>query len=168
MSGRDAAAASRPRLPTLKDRKLAVCAARAAGATATDAAREAGITRSRLLQWRREDAAFAAGWDDAEEAYRDALRAEAWRRAVTGWSEPLIAAGKPVLGPDGERLSVRRCSDTVLLHLMRWLLPEAGARADAPSLATLAGLSDDQLRTLAAVDREFAAGDGADLGGGGA
>src|SRR5262245_24697118 len=50
----------------------------------TVAARHVGIDRDTPHRWRQKDAAFAAAWDEAQEAATEKLEAEAWRRAVEG------------------------------------------------------------------------------------
>jgi hypothetical protein len=47
-----------------------------------------------VYELRKHDAGFAAAWEEAEERAADALEAEAWRRAVDGVQEPLVAAAR--------------------------------------------------------------------------
>lgn len=56
--------------------------------------RAAGIGRTAAYDWRAQDAAFAAEWDDAEKQAADALRQEAWRRGVEGVDKPVTFQGR--------------------------------------------------------------------------
>jgi hypothetical protein len=78
------------------------------GATVTDASRAAGHPRQTFYENRPLDPDFAAAWDDAYHgAGADALIAEAQRRAVAGWDEPVFQRGEEVG-------VVRRYSDRLL------------------------------------------------------
>ncbi|RIV79561.1 terminase [Pelagerythrobacter aerophilus] len=59
----------------------------------SEAARTAGIGRSTAYEWRDEDEAFAAAWDEAEQEAADKLEREAWRRAVEGTDKPVTFQG---------------------------------------------------------------------------
>lgn len=65
------------------------------------ACRDAGVTSSVVYNRRREDADFAAAWDNALEDACDALELEARRRAVQGVEEPVVHQGQ--LTPVWER-----------------------------------------------------------------
>lgn len=52
-----------------------------------------GIGRTTAYGWRNEDKDFAAAWDDAMEAGIDRAEAEAFRRAVIGFDEPVVHKG---------------------------------------------------------------------------
>lgn len=85
----------------------------------------AGITPASVYALRKRDADFAAAWDDALEVAYDEEEAEARRRAVDGYEEPIVYQGQltPVwerdsngevvqavverIGFDGERTSER-------------------------------------------------------------
>ncbi len=83
----------------------------------THAARTAGISRSRVYDIRKEDAEFAAAWDNAIEEGADALELEARRRALEGVKEPVFYKGE-VCG------HVLRYSDTLLMFLLKAHRPE--------------------------------------------
>lgn len=68
----------------------------AAGFSITHAADHAGVYRRRLYELRDADEAFRQAWADAFEAGTDVLRDELRRRAVDGFDEPLVSAGKIV------------------------------------------------------------------------
>lgn len=53
------------------------------------AARTAGIGRSSAYEWRRDDPAFAAAWDEAEAEAIDNLEGVVYRRAMEGHSDRL-------------------------------------------------------------------------------
>lgn len=65
----------------------------------SEAARRVKVGRSTVYEWRKEDPAFAAAWDDIDAALADELEAEAIRRAKAG-------------------------SDTLLIFLLKGLKPE--------------------------------------------
>jgi hypothetical protein len=56
-------------------------------------------------------------WEDARREAADWLEKEAWRRAMTGWLEPVYQKGEKVG-------SIRRFSDQLLLRLMEANNPE--------------------------------------------
>lgn len=86
-------------------------------ANVTEAARSAGIGRMTAYDWRSADEAFAKAWDDALEVSVDALEAEARRRAVEGWEEPVFQGGKDVG-------TIRRYSDRMLEILLKGHRPK--------------------------------------------
>lgn len=86
-------------------------------ANVTEAARSAGIGRMTAYDWRAADEAFAKAWDDALEVSVDALEAEARRRAVEGWEEPVFQGGKDVG-------TIRRYSDRMLEILLKGHRPK--------------------------------------------
>lgn len=91
---------------------------------ASEAARQAGIGRSSAYEWRKDDAAFAADWDDAEQVAIDKLEHVARERAIDGSDrmlEILLKAHRPekyveryraeLTGKDGGPLEYRTLSD---------------------------------------------------------
>jgi hypothetical protein len=83
----------------------------------SDAARVAGIARSIAYDWKAADSAFEQAWNEAIETARDALEAEARRRAVEGWKEPIFQGGRQV----GE---IHRYSDRMLEVLLKGHRPQ--------------------------------------------
>lgn len=81
-----------------------------------DAARQAGIARNALYLWKRDDSEFAAEWEAALIAGGETLEEEAVRRARDGWDEPVWYKGEQVG-------TVRRYSDTLLIFLLKGLMP---------------------------------------------
>lgn len=69
----------------------------------SDSGRVAGVQRSTLYHWKETDAAFASQWEDALEDAADVLEAEARRRALEGYDEPITYAGKVVCDRSGRR-----------------------------------------------------------------
>lgn len=65
------------------------------------AAEGAGVTRQAAYAARENDEAFAQAWDDAIEHGVDAAEAEAFRRAVQGYEEPVVYQGHiaPLMAP---------------------------------------------------------------------
>jgi transposase-like protein len=96
----------------------------------TVSARHAGIPRSTVYDWRRQQADFANAWADAEVAAAGALELEARRRAVDGVERPILYAGQFVRHEDGTIAVTRHYSDRLLEFLLRAHLPERyGAEA---------------------------------------
>jgi hypothetical protein len=81
------------------------------------AAEAAGIHRSSHWVWMRDDDAYADAFADAHESYIESLEAEADRRAVAGWDEPVFHNGE-VVG------AKRRHSDLLLIFRLRALRPD--------------------------------------------
>ncbi len=75
------------------------------------------LRRQTVYEARAEDPDFAAAWDEAMEQAADHLEAEARRRAVDGWDEPVYYLGRRVG-------LVRKFSDTLLIFLMKGARPE--------------------------------------------
>lgn len=87
-----------------------------------DAAASTGYPRSLFYTWRKEDAAFAAAWDEALEVATDRAEREAWRRAVEGIDKPLI--GRVGKDQDGVIEVIKEYSDAILLRLLSSRRPE--------------------------------------------
>lgn len=83
------------------------------------AATVAGTSRTRVYELRKVDPAFSAAWAEAEEIAVDRLEDEARRRAVEGVPEPLVSAGKLVRDDNGQPITVRRHSDSLLMALIK-------------------------------------------------
>lgn len=79
--------------------------------------RRVRVTRSVAYEWREADPAFAKLWDEALEIATDALEAEARRRAVQGWKEPVFHQGKRVG-------AIRKYSDRMLEILLKGHRPD--------------------------------------------
>lgn len=78
----------------------------------TESAAAAGVCRKRAYEWREAHAEFAKAWDDAIETATDALEAEARRRAIDGWEEPVHYQGI-------QTSTIRKYSDALLALLLR-------------------------------------------------
>lgn len=83
----------------------------------TLAAESCNLDRRALYRTRLEDPQFADAWDSAMTEAADHLEAEARRRAVSGWDEPVFYQGEEVG-------YVRKFSDTLLIFLMKGANPE--------------------------------------------
>ena len=88
-----------------------------------DATRAAGMSRDWAYKVRRSDLEFANAWDDALETAADLLEKAARRRAVQGWNEPAISAGKWVHDDEGQPAYIRKYSDRLLEVLLRGARP---------------------------------------------
>lgn len=56
----------------------------------------AGISRSRLYEWRKQDKEFAEAWDEVHEHQVDRLESSMLRRAIEGYERPVFQGGKLV------------------------------------------------------------------------
>ena len=81
------------------------------------ACREARIGRTTFYGWLKSDPRFAVIYAEATEDAVDVLEAEAKRRAVDGYTEPVYQGGKQV----GE---VRKFSDNLLITLLKGKRPD--------------------------------------------
>lgn len=81
------------------------------------ACRSGRIGRRTAYDWRDTDEAFKKLWDEAIDIATDALEAEARRRAVQGWNEPVFQGGVKVG-------AVRKYSDRMLEILLKGHRPE--------------------------------------------
>ena len=75
------------------------------------------LSRRDLYRVRKEDPDFHAAWEEAMDQAADHLEAEARRRAVEGWEEPVFYQGI-------ETGLVRKYSDTLLIFLLKGARPE--------------------------------------------
>ena len=89
----------------------------------TTAAEKVGFSRATAYRYRDADPDFAAAWDEARAEAGDRLKAEAIRRGVEGWDEPVFYQGE-VCG------HIRRYSDGMLGRLLEATLPEFRRRVD--------------------------------------
>lgn len=83
------------------------------------AADAAGVQRCTVYRARESDPAFAKDWDDAMEAGVDKAEREAFRRAVEGWEEPVIAQGRLVRDEEGNVFKQRKHSDSLLALVLK-------------------------------------------------
>ncbi len=83
----------------------------------TSAARAAGIDRSAVYRYRDAHPDFAEKWEHALETAADHLEAEAVRRGVDGWEEPVYQGGLRVG-------TIRKYSDNLLIRLLSAKRPE--------------------------------------------
>lgn len=103
------------------------------------ACRKANIERSTIYKWLEHDTAFTVRYHEAEADAQDVLRGEAFRRAVLGWDEPAVSAGKVVIDPEtGRPLMIRKHSDAVLLAMLKARVPEYRDRSEVDVRGELA------------------------------
>lgn len=86
-------------------------------ANVSQSARAARVNRRTVYNWRDENPAFAADWDEALEEATDALEAEARRRALHGVAKPVFYQG-------AECGTVQEYSDTLMTLLLKAHRPE--------------------------------------------
>lgn len=89
----------------------------ASNGNVTISAQALNLDRRKLYRLRDEQPDFRDAWDSAMAEAADHLEAEARRRAVEGWHEPVFYQGDEVG-------YVRRFSDTLLIFLMKGANPE--------------------------------------------
>lgn len=77
----------------------------------------AGVHRTTVHSLRKKDPDFGERYEDARQVFLDKLEAEAYRRAVDGWDEP-------VFRNEGQVGVVRKYSDTMLQMLMKGHNPD--------------------------------------------
>jgi hypothetical protein len=82
-----------------------------------NACREAGVGRRTFYDWLDKDPEFKRAFELTHEEFCDALEAEAYRRAIDGWEEPVFQNGKMV----GKK---KKHSDTMLAMLLNGNMPE--------------------------------------------
>ena len=107
-------------------KKRAFLAAYAEQGTVSHAARAAGIHRDSHQYWLRTDAAYVAAFEVARELAAERLEALAIERAVRGWDETEIVRiidGRTGAIIDEKRKTVRRISNTLLIFVLKALLP---------------------------------------------
>lgn len=90
----------------------------------SQAAKVAATSRDSVYRLRADDAVFASAWDDALQSAADKLEQEAWRRAHDGVEEPLTCARGLITDADGNPVTVRKYSDTLLIFLLKGARPE--------------------------------------------
>jgi len=93
------------------------------------AARHAGRARAQLYRLRKQDAAFAALWDDALEEAADWLELEALRRAMDGTEEGRYFRGE-MIG------TITRYSDSLLMFLLKARRPSVFGTSQAHRLTS--------------------------------
>lgn len=81
------------------------------------AAEKAEIDRTLVYYWQEHDEQFGFAFNIADKAANSRVEAEIRRRAMEGWEEPLVSAGKR-LG------TVRKYSDTLLIFYAKRRMPE--------------------------------------------
>jgi len=91
--------------------------------------RAAGVSRSTVEKWRENSEWFDELYRIAIEEAADRIEAEAFRRAVDGYDEPVIYQGMvtSVIDPEtGEQrmLTVRKYSDTLMQTMLKGARPE--------------------------------------------
>lgn len=137
----------------------------ATGSEDSEAAEYASTTMKAINKRRREDPEFRAAYQAARQTRIEVYRAEAKRRAIDGWLEPVFFRGEQVG-------VVRKFSDRLLEKLLEAEAPdEFGDRkvveiltspmtgadvARAAALGAAAGGSDDLMAALELVARQMA------------
>ena len=92
--------------------------------TITAAAKQVELQRDVHYRWLKEDPGYPERFEDAKGAFADRLVAESVRRAVEGTERYVVSAGRLVTDKEGEPLTERQYSDTLLALLLRGHRPE--------------------------------------------
>jgi hypothetical protein len=128
-------------------------AALSRGVSVACAAAEAGFSYGFAYKWRYADPEFAARWREAYEEGTDVLEDEARRRAMHGTETPVYYSGRKI----GE---TRKCSDTLLMFLLRARRPERYRERPIPNYANTGigptGTAHDGLSELELTQRIIA------------
>ena len=89
------------------------------------ACKEANISRNTIYEWQEHDETFSMRFKVAEQEANDVIRAELFRRGVTGYEKPVVSMGKVVYDKEtGERLTENVYSDNLLALLAKSRMPE--------------------------------------------
>lgn len=99
--------------------QAAFLSAMAVHGTITAAAKQIGHDRDIHYRWLREDTTYRERFDAANDQFADTLVAEAVRRARDGCDRYVVSAGRLVTTVDGEPLTERQYSDTLLALLLK-------------------------------------------------
>ena len=88
------------------------------------ACRVAQISRVTHYSWLAADPEYAAAFALKTEEAKEVLEAEARRRAVEGVDKPVVYQGKIMTAQDGQPLTTKEYSDTLLIFLLKGAMPE--------------------------------------------
>ncbi|MGH2517370.1 MAG: hypothetical protein ACRDHP_17110 [Ktedonobacterales bacterium] len=88
------------------------------------AAVAAGIDRNTVYYWQEHDEAFSFRYKQAEADANDVVRAAIFQRAVVGVDKPLHYQGRLIKDEQGQRMTVKEYSDTLLIFLAKSRMPE--------------------------------------------
>jgi hypothetical protein len=125
------------------------------------AAQAAGIVRMTHYRW-MEDEEYRGRFEEAKRDALDTLHAEAHRRGVLGWDEPVVYQGaicytQEAKGKPKKPVAIRKYDSNLLMFLMKGLAPEtyrdtwrgeikhSGSISRGPDLSRL---TDEQLADL--------------------
>ena len=114
----------------------------------------AGTSRTRVYELRKADPDFARAWEYAEEIAADWLHDEARPRALEGIPEPLVSGGKLVRNEEGQPITIRRYSNSLLLALLKAHRPprrERSVRFQLPALRSAADAEIEMAKIAASV-----------------
>ena len=100
---------------------------------------KADISRFTIYEWAEHDEIFSIRFKQAELDANDRIREEMHRRAVEGYTKPLVSVGKVVYDADGSPMTERVYSDMLLSLLAKARLPEFRDKSNTAG----AGIPDD-------------------------
>jgi len=128
-------------------KKVAFLAALEETGNLHEAAKAAGCHISSHYVWLKDDPGYTAAYNYAMEIAIGKLEAEARRRALTGWDEPVFQGGKQVG-------VIHRYSEILLIFLLKGALPEK-YRERLEVSYDLSQLSDEELQQLDAISSKI-------------
>src|SRR3990167_2886198 len=103
-------------------KREAFLAAYAECGTVTHAAKAAGIDRRTHYQWMATDPEYVKSFEDAHIEACEHMEAEARRRGLEGYEEPVFGSGGQGVGTV-EVGTIRKHSDTLLIFMMKGAMP---------------------------------------------
>jgi hypothetical protein len=111
-------------LHKLTPKKRAFLAAFTENGVIRYAAHAAGIARQTHYDWLKGDAEYVLAFRNACEDAADRLEREVVRRAVEGVVKPLVSGGRWIRDDDGQLVTIREYSDTLLIFALKGMRPE--------------------------------------------
>jgi hypothetical protein len=122
------------------------------------AARAAKVKRTQHYHWLDSDPEYARQFDESRRQAADILESEAIRRAVAGTKEMVFVGGKPFRDPEtGDYLYRYKYSDTLLIFLLKGLLPEKYRDSFIPATGDDDGVRIAGRGREAVIEEEIAA-----------
>lgn len=81
-------------------------------------------SRTTFYDWLKTDVAFKASFEEIKRVYIERMEREADRRAIEGVNKPVFYKGKLVTDKDGNPVTIKEYSDTLLIFRLKALAPE--------------------------------------------
>lgn len=110
----------------------------------------AGVSRTIIIEWRKNDKEFGSLYDIAEANANDLVRSEIYRRGVHGYDKPVVSVGKLVRNEDGTPLTEKVYSDALLTMLAKSRMPEFREKQQIDLTTQVVALADQAKTELVA------------------